>query len=505
MKIIFVAGNKKGMALASVLVVFVLVGLMAVSVASMVYSDTMFSLDDENGKKAYYAARSAVETVERAVLGELAALQDEKALIVNGLREEIEALNEEYSNGFIEDANEGESLADAYARLYADIVDSYDTEILAYQGSYSSFRDNVLPGETVDSYTHTVTIEGFETSSSEFDVDITAVEDPDQTGVTAGFYLESTADVNGKTARVRKWLGIRITSEDSIVIQSLQQSDTGPNLFDNAIYSYGDLAFGNGGGGGAVAQITGGIVYEGNLYNGANVNASSVPFKQVPPTDMETIRPPADLLPYDPATIDESSTTLPTTIDQSDSAYYKNEVIINKDYTVDTSQGDVVLKMNSVLVSGSFGFHVTGTNSFYWYILDEANPGVPVVISKPANNVDAIVCDEGAEAYLIVDQLPGDYDPDDNVLNFSFGKNNVTMEAYVYAPYSTLMLKNNLDLTGSVVAGGFDIWNGSVITYHEPGTNPPLGEEELIPIDLSIALAGCDQVSYSGGSFWLKQ
>jgi len=505
MKIINLAKDKKGMALISVLVTFVVVCILSSSVAAMVYSDTKFSLDDENGKKAYYVARSVVETVERAILGELTALQDEKGDIVNGLRQEIEALNEEYSDGVILGANEGENLEDTYDRLYAEIVDSYDSEISAYQSSYASFRNSVLPGIGLTTYTHTVTIEGFETTSDDFEAVITAVWNPDQPLVIEGFRIQATATVNGKNARAIKWLGIRILPEDSILLQTLQPNTTGPNLFDNAIYSYGDIAFGNGGGNGAVAEITGGIIYEGDLYNGTNVNASSVPFKQTPPTDISTIRPPVDMLPYLPTTIDESSTTLPANISKADSAYYKNEVVLNKTYTIDTSQGDVVLKMNNVLVNGSFSFHVTGTNSFYWYILDEANPGVPVTVNKPASNIDAIICDSGAEAYLIVDQLPGDQEPDNNVLNFSFGKNMITMEAYVYAPYSTLMLKNNLDLKGSIVAGGFDVWNGSVITYYEPRTNPPAANEDLVLIDLTIPLTGCDQVSYSGGSFWLKK
>ena len=504
MKSINLAKDKKGMALASVLVVFVVVGILASSVAAMVYSDTRLSLDDENGKKAFYAARSAVETVERAILEELTALQDEKGLIVNGLQQEIEALNEEYAAGAIQNANAGESLAEAYERLYTEIVSSYDVEISAYQSSYAAFRNSVLPGITLDSYTHTVIIDGFESASNEFDVTVTAVWNPDQPLTIEGFRLQGKATVNGKQAGVVKWLGIRIVPDDSVMLKTLEPNAEGPSVFDNSIYSFGDITFGNGRGNGSIAQVTGGIVYEGTLYNGTNVNASSVPFNQTPPTDAATIREPATLLPYIPSTLNESSTTLPTTIRKANSAYYKNEVVINTTYTIDTTQGDVVLMMNRIRVNGSFSFHVTGTNSFYWYILDESSPGVPVVIDKPANNVNAIVCDSDAEAYLIVDQLPEDRDADSNVLNFSFGKNNVTMDAYIYAPYSTLMLKNNLDFTGSIVASGFDVWNGSVITYHEPDYNPPIVEEDPILIDLELPLTSCDQVNYSGGSFWLK-
>jgi hypothetical protein len=88
-------------------------------------------------------------------------------------------------------------------------------------------------------------------------------------GSVDAYRLETQATVNGVTVKVAKWLGITIGATDYITLNSLLQQPPNERVFDDAIYSYGDLKFGQGCGA-SQAQVTGGITYEGNLTNGDN-------------------------------------------------------------------------------------------------------------------------------------------------------------------------------------------------------------------------------------------
>lgn len=484
--------NQQGMALVAVIIIFIVLVIFTSTVVAMVYSDTELSFDDENGKKAYYAARSAIEATQKAILNEINELSTEKGTIATNLRDKINALNEKFKSGVITTQVE-------YDAEFELILQSYDSQIQDYKNSYSDFVGTVLPFS--GTYIHKVTINGFETDSPDFDVAVT----PIMAGSSIDAYrLETQATVKGTTIKVAKWLGATIGAEDSITLSSLDQQPPGRQVFDDAIYSYGDLRFGTGGGA-AKAQVTGGITYEGALTNGDNVVSGSLPYHQTLKTAVEDIPEPASLLPIKPDSLQKKGSVLPATISASDNGYYTGNVQWKENYTVNTSSGDVVLKFTQVTTTKDYSFYVTGGHDFYIYILDSVNPGVCIDSKASTNNSQVIDCAATTpNTYLIIDQPAGQRDTATNTINFDFGKNQTTMEAYIYAPYTSMEFKNNFDFTGAIVAGGYDIWNKTSITYKEPANNPPMTDPGFITVDYTIDLAGTREVTYMKGSYWLK-
>lgn len=484
--------DQQGMALITVIVIFIVVVICTTTVVAMVYSDSKFSFDDENGKKAYYAGRSAISVTEKAILDQINNLATKKGNIATSIRAEVNSLNENFANGLIATQEE-------YDAGLESIILSYDSQVQDYQNDYFAFVGKVLP--LSGSYEHKVTINGFETDSPDFNVTVTPIM---AGGSVDAYRLETQATVNGVTVRVAKWLGVTIGASDYITLNSLVQQPPKEYVFDDAIYSYGDLKFGQGCGE-SRAQVSGGITYEGNLTNGDNVVSSSLPYHQSPQTDPSAIPEPASLLPVDPDTLQAKGSVLPRTITAANNGYYTGNVEWKENYTVDTSSGDVVLKFTQVTTTRCYSFYVTGNHHFYIYILDSVNPGV-CINSRTNTNYSTIFNCEAAipNAYIIIDQPAGQRDASVNTMNFDLGKNQTTMEAYIYAPYTSLEFKNNFDFTGSIVAGRFDVWNKSTITYREPDVNPPLGDRDYIAVDYRIDLGSAREVEYTKGSFWLE-
>ncbi len=484
--------NQQGMALVFVIVVFIVLVIFTSTVVAIVYSDSELSFEDENGKKAYYAARSAIEATEKAVLDEINELSTEKGTIATSLRDEINTLNEEFVSGVITTEEE-------YDAEFELILQSYASQIQDYKNSYNDFVGTVLPFS--GTYTHEVTINGFETDFPDFDVTVTTI----MAGSSIDAYrLETQATVKGTTIKVAKWLGATIGAEDSITLSSLNQQASGIHVFDDAIYSYGDLRFGTGGGA-AKAQVIGGITYEGVLTNGDNVVSSSLPYHQTTKTADEDIPEPASLLPVNPDSLQTKGSVLPVTITAANNGYYMGNVQWKENYSVDTNSGDVVLKFTQVTTTKDYSFYVTGSHDLYIYILDSVNPGVCIDSRASTNNSQVIDCASTTpNTYLIIDQPAGQRDTATNTMNFDMGKNQTIMEAYIYAPYTSMEFKNNFDFTGSIVAGGYDIWNKTTITYKEPVNNPPLSDPDFITADYVIDLAGAREVTYTKGSYWLK-
>jgi hypothetical protein len=501
--------EQQGMALALVIIIFSLIMIFTATMVTAVYSDTKLSADDENGKKAYYAARSAVEVVEKAILKNLGELQDLKGNIINSIKNEVDELNENFQNGIPATEEEYEVELDA-------ILASYSGDVEAYKDQYKKFRDYILPGDPDHEYIHTVTIDGFDTESNEFHVVVRALfnEDPDDDILIDGFRLETQATINKKTVTVAKWVGIQIKEGDEILIEALEQHETtDKHVFDEAIYSYGDLHFGPGNG--AMAEVVGDITYEGDLYNGnkkidnptqANVNVT--PYHKTPPTPKGEILEPSSLIPGGVDSLLEKTNTLPQNITPSDSGYYKQNVIFSGDYNVDTSEGDVILKFSSIAVDkDGYKFTISGGHDLYFYLYDEKASGVDFNTDRNSNNETPFSCSGGSNFYFIIDQPEDQRDPNTNVMSFDLGKNKTTMNnVYLYAPFVTISFKNKFDFTGSIVVGGIDIKNNAKVTYHIPSNNPAApGDLIFVGDQIEIPISGTDSLNYVSGSYWLKK
>lgn len=497
--------EQNGMALVAVVLVFVVIMILTSTAVAMVYGDTKFSHDDEKGKQAYYAARSAVEAVEKGMLDELGAVQDAKGAIMNDMAIEVNALNADFEAGLIPTEEEYDLALDA-------IIASYAGDINDYEALYGDFMDYILPSS--GSYTHFVTIDGFDTDSTEFEVVVTPIPntDPDDDYIIDAFKLTATASMDGKESKAVKWVGIRVEPGDTITLQTLDQDiEIVSNLFDNAIYSYGDLTFGEGGGASS-AEVIGGIVYEGELENGDNV--STVPFHKTPPTAAADIVEPSSLLPVAVSDLQERTTNLESVLTaEDDNGYYKQAVKWSGTYTVNTSDatgGDVVLMFNSVTVDKKNGyqFNVTGGNNLYIYIYDQKADGVDFTLTTNSNNETPFtISSSSSHIYFIIDQPLDQREVETNDMEFDLGKNKITMDnVYIYAPFTCLSFKNSFDYTGSIVVGGLEIKNNAVVTYKEPDNNPEgPGEEIFVGEEISIPVSGTDTLTYSGGSYWLKK
>jgi len=494
--------EQQGMALAAVIIIFSLIMILTATMVTAVYSDTKFSADDENGKKAYYAARSAVEVVEKAILKNLGELQDTKGDIIESIKDEVNELNENFSNGT--PATEEEYEEDLNA-----ILASYSGDVEAYKDQYKEFRENILPGDPDPEYTHTVTIDGFETESNEFDVVVTPMldADPDDDILIDGFRLETEATVNGKTVKVAKWVGIEIKAGDEILIETLEKHEaTGEHIFDDAIYSYGNLQFGPGGGGGAVAQVIGGVTYEGEITNGANVSVT--PYHKTPPTPKADIIEPSSLIPGGGEGLQEKTNTLPSNITPASSGYYKQNVTLTGNYNVNTSGGDVILKFSSISVDKKgYSFTISGGNNLYFYLYDEKAYGVDFDSDRNSNNETPFSCSGGSNLYFIIDQPEDQRDPNTNIMSFDLGKNKTTMNnMYLYAPFTTVSFKNSFDFTGAIVVGGIDMKNNAKVTYHSPTDDPSDDDDGIFAGDpVVMAISGTDALNYISGSYWLKK
>lgn len=489
--------DRSGMTLAIVIIVFSLIVIMVSTIVTTVYSDSKLSADDENGKKAYYAAHSAIEVVEKAILNNLGELQDAKGAIINNIRDDVDDLNERFVLGEITE--------DDYQIELEAIIASYSSDIDDFKGMYSDFRDDILPD--ADFYTHTVTIDGFETDSDSFDVTVTPIPntDPDDDILIDAFRLETEATVNNKTTRASKWVGIQIKSGEEITVETLaQETVTDNHVFDDAIYSYGDLQFGPGGG--SAAEVIGGITYEGNLVNGDNVN--QIPYHKTPPTEIEDIVEPITIIPRDMTKLQERLTTLPLAISTSNDGYYKQAVTLKGNYTVNTAAGDVVLKFSSISVDKKgYSFTVTGGNDLFIYLYDQKANGVDFDLNTNTNNETPFTTSGGSKIYFVIDQPVNQRNPATNVMSFDLGKNKITMEnVYIYAPFTSLSFNNKFDYSGSIVVGGLDVKNNATVTYHETDNNPPTpGDEIFVGDEIVISISGTDSMNYNGGSYWLKK
>jgi len=277
------------------------------------------------------------------------------------------------------------------------------------------------------------------------------------------------------------------------LIETLEQLEGESNpIFDDAIYSYGDLKFGEGSGSGAIAQVLGSVRYEGNLTNGKNINVT--PQKKEPPTPSVDILEPASLIPGGVTELMERTTSLPKNISAANNGYYKQKTTWSGNYTVDTSAGDVILMFSSIDVKSNSSYSFTVTGGFN---LDgNMNNETPFTITNPASNI-----------YFVIDQPVSQRDPMTNVMSFSLGKNKITMDnMYLYAPFTSILFKNNFEYNGSIVVGGLELKNNAEVTYKPSSDNPSTpGEEIYIGEQIPIPVSGVNSMNYNGGSYWLKR
>ncbi len=169
-----------------------------------------------------------------------------------------------------------------------------------------------------------------------------------------------------------------------------------------------------------------------------------------------------------------SMTTLinfPTTLTAANNGYYKiNPVPQSSSYTIDTSLGDVVIKLNRLEFLGKANFNVIGPNNFYIYIEDNNLSDGGFVDGK--NNVSFTSSNNQPKTFIIIDQPANDRVVIQNDIEL---KNTLTLYGYIYAPYSDIEFKNKPIIVGSLVAGNLKAKNKFEVVFIQPNSGSSIG------------------------------
>lgn len=485
-------GNNQGIALVVVLMVFVVSIILGTSAVSMAHNDNLFSQRQENSKKAYYAARSAVTVVEEAVMAKIEELKTQISIV----QQKANAYNDAIAAGAApaELAQKADELATAEA-----IYDSLHQQIMG-----TSVKAMILPNSYYAQLTHEVAIDS---GGDKFDIDdpdtplpVTISYDDTKEGV---YRIESEATRNGVKGKAVRILDINSTNT-TIHIAS-------EGVYRGALEALGYIDNGNST-----------VINDSNAYYGENAdgqtngpeiefNPSSFSTEELPedtvfatPIDyFATITPGVTLTSYPSATPDFYSTDKvgkkdEYSIDSTNNGSYQSNKLWDRTYNVNTTGGNVILRFNSLsLSSNNVVFDVTGGKHLIIYI--------DYVVPFQGSNKMTFKAEGTSDVYLI---LAGDAT--------EFAKNNITgNNVYVYASESTVDFKNGIGGTylddkgkeqagpfiGAIKAKNIKLGNSALFTYTPPNLNNPSGSEggssaaDLVLTQLTIDM---------GSSFWAK-
>ena len=448
--------SENGIVLALIVIVFAVLAIVTTSVVAIVYSDAKFSVDDENSSKAYYAARSAVSTVEQAINIEL-----KKS---NTLKLTLSTARSVY------ESNKTNANFNAYMTARSD-----------YLNQTNYINNNVLP-PTSGSRTHIVKIAGLATdnTSDEYTVSITPH--------LSRYRLEASATVKGKTRTVAKYLGSNYLPAATINV-------TTHTLFENSLYSLGEIQVGNNGdiysevfGGGDVSYFNGTKPIF-TMHDGSEViQRSSNP----------TLPPPSTLMaPYLPPLTSETFAAGNITSGNYGSQNWSG------DYIADATSANVVLQFDNVNLAGDFSFKVKGNKALIIYTTgifskSSANAQLKMIFQPDTINID------DSEIYLIIDSVDTATDSFFDDRN-NFKANNFTL----YAPYTNLNFKNNFGgqgpsgmMEGSILGKNITLKNNADIKYIKPSLfNVNVGDQSIGTTATAIQLYDATD---SGAGYWLK-
>ena len=428
--------NKNGVVLALIVIVFAVIAILTTSVVAIVYSDAKFSVNDENSSKAYYAARSAVATVEQGINIELKKLNDLKAILLT-------AGNTFNSNKTEENLN------------------AYMTAKLAYEFQHVKISGYVLP-ET-GPRTYSVQIDGLGAESNH--TTVSAVQH------SPGFTLTASATVNGLTRTVSKYIGSNISTPSEWNIDPHK-------LFENSLYAVNGINVGNNGdiyseilGSGDVSYYTTPAPIF-TMHNGAEI---------VGRPEAGTLDSAGSLISSYTAGLTTASAPALFTNGMaiSKNARYSGAVNWKGDYVVTTGSStasSIVLRFDNVNLDDDFSFKVKGNGALIIYVTgvfskSQANAQLKMIFQPYdlQNGLNDLVYDD-SEIYLMID---GPTTGTDNIFD---DKNNLKANNFtIYAPATDLNFKNNFGgqgpsgiLEGSIYGKNINLKNNSSIKYVKP-------------------------------------
>jgi|GEM_PF-4818562 len=442
--------NNQGVALVIVIMVFVVMTILGTSAVSMVYSDNMFSQQQEDGKKAHYAARAAVASVEQAIHNQVDILDSLQFAMDDAITE----WQKDQTN------DDKKALMDAAVSNYNLLFDE--------------IYDEVLPTTTILKH-KTKIAESLETDSvsNEFVVEVQSLG-------SDNYKLSSVATVNGKKGNAVRVINIKKNDTPKTIQVAV-------GAFDDALYAYNDIDVDSDNE--DKNKVKGGVTYG-----------------KGPKPVLTVVKP--NILPDDPrdpnpelkdakSAFEEISagtlTLTPKTeiglhtvtgqgsnknykIDYLNSGYYASNLTLNGDYpyNVDTSKGDVILRFDAVVTTTNkpVVFNASGGGNLIIYIDSLTNSG-------QGNNFEINGSDETSSGSTTIAKTDiYVFIKTNDALKNNFDGNN----AFIYAPTSTVQVKNGTEFKGSIVADQILMKNNGEFA-HSPSKldfNPYVDEEEGI-------------------------
>jgi hypothetical protein len=473
--------NNRGVALVAVVLVFVFLSILTTSVVAMVYSDNMFSQADENQKKAYYAARSAITVVERAIKDQLEELKDLKDIL------------KDKEQDHHSDPSDEARLAWEAAR------DDYETK-LAY------IRGTVLPTSAIGVLTHDVSISSadFETASNDFTVTVEFLSDEE-------FRLESSAEVNGQVKTVARLLNIK--DEDYTSSINLSQMI---GLFDNAIFVQENLKIKNN------TKVSGDVSYPPGGFQYAQPIEFVGPGSLKERTGSVTLPTPEEFL-HETSSYSGVSGTLPAKTKQdfdnlnkgnitpaANGAYSGKVTLKNTTLNFNAAAGDIIMQFDSVSMDNNTTINVNpGGKTVVLHFSFLEVPGNQTKINVKENGTLIIYLEDAgefknnikfscetneAEAYIIISETANMKDKN------NFAGNHL----YIYAPLSEIDIKNNAVIDGAIISKTLtsDSGSGMTIRYRPPRKNIQIAETNEGGTILSLQT---HSLSFGINSRWLKE
>ncbi|SDK52446.1 DUF7305 domain-containing protein [Natronincola ferrireducens] len=452
--------NKKGIVMPLVVILFAIVIILTTVTITAVNFESKHGIIDENQTKAYYVARSAVDAVRAAIEIEVQEKISDRISVVEAKSKAIDEI----------DSGDPDEMAEYLEALNQAVLDLQNAQY-EYNLGLDFIRNHVLP---VGGTTHTVEgIVGADTG----DIVVNVIP------VSGGYKLQASATVNGNTARAALKLNFDTDNETySILINSEETTSTWeeyelpanhPASFGDAFYSHNNVNLGNN----VDLTKSNGTKASGRYEGIINIGNNKLgDFSQSEPTDPIE---PKELLPVDISTDsrfeDLKTTDLPPTIRAIDSGYYGSIALgHNKHFTVDTTEGDVILMLNRLEFGNNNSFHVTGSGKFYLYIYDNSKSDGGITFSsgnKPTFTQDNMSGGAIPLTYIIIDQPEDDRDVENNKI---IVRNSIKLYGYLYAPYSSFQFQNTKNsepvVHGSIVAGNISGGNNIGIVHIDPSS-----------------------------------
>lgn len=433
--------NKKGMALALVLMIFAVVIIIATTGLALSVSETSLGISSQKYVESYYIARAAADVISADVLNKLEAINKAASDYADSARDDV-----------------------AQEAYFDELQRINDYHLIPEDGGTCNVQVAQINSNPVS-----VTIKNtsFET------YDITATNSMDE-----------------RPATVKVRIGDITPVTSPITVRT-----------KNALYSWGNIKLGTNGDIYEGAAYSGGTITARQNTDIEKIIHDTRDIGIVVPPNEEMVDRRTDNLAKFDQMVNNSGIVNLSKSDNGNYGVLQSTAPLN--WTVNTNQGDVYLVFSKIVTTAQAGtIRVNGNHNLYIFIVQNASVTYPTVnisgenILFSAKNqfsiqgktdseiVDGIELGLKPKTYVIgynsnmqnwvrdnegSKTVPYESQPTINtaaeINNGTAGGERPILDAYFYLPNMNISMGNNPIMTGSLFAGNIDIGNGLSITY----------------------------------------